>query len=123
MTGPAETPAGPDRRSWRVEDAEAYLPALDRLFDSVLAGVERLRVAPGDGTDPRLLVHGLVAVLAEDCVVVRDVERRLIDFPTRGPDGTEVLLCRIADEDSIDWWHDHESGFGGRRSIEDDPPW
>jgi hypothetical protein len=117
------TAAAPPRRSWRPADADAALPALDRLFDSVMAAVDRGRRTDGTGADPRVLLHGLVAVLDEDCVLVRDVERRLIDFPALAADGHEILLCRIGTEPSIAWWHDPESGFAGRRSLADDPPW
>jgi hypothetical protein len=124
MTVPdEELPASaPARRCWRPSDADAALPALDRLFDSVTAAVDRAR-GGGSGVDSRVLLHGMVAVLEEDGVLVRDFERRLIDFPARHRDGREILLCRIGSEASIEWWHDPEAGFAGRRSLADDPPW
>lgn len=122
MTAGHQPVPGPDRRSWDVADAEAFLPALDRLLDSVDEAVGR---APDrvDGADPRLVLHGLIAVLNEEGVLVRDLERRLVDFPAFGPDGERVLLCRIGAEPRIEWWHDPESGFAGRRRLDDDPPW
>jgi hypothetical protein len=105
-----------------VADADAFLPALDRLFDSVEEGIERHRGQVA-GADPRLLLHGLVTVLGEQGVVVRDLQRRLVDFPGRGPNGEVVLWCRVENEPRIEWWHEPETGFAGRRSLADDPPW
>ncbi|CAN5281928.1 hypothetical protein BH20ACT3_BH20ACT3_15920 [soil metagenome] len=117
---PGRPPRGPDRRYWAVADADAFLPALDRLFDSVEAGIERhggLVV----GADPRLLLHGLVTVLGEQGVMVRDLQRRLVDFPGRGPDGDVVLGCRVGDEPRSEWGHEHEAGVAGRRRRADEP--
>lgn len=123
MSGLAGPVQGPPRRWWSVVEADAYLPALDRLFETVEAAVDRARSRPAVGADPRLLLHGLVATLSEDGVLVRDLSRRLIDFPGRGPDGREVVWCRIGTEPTITWWHDPDAGFAGRRNLVDDPPW
>lgn len=106
-----------------MSDAESFLPALDRLLDSVDAATSRRARRPGHGADPRVLAHGVVLVLAEHGVVVRDLSRRLVDFPARAGDGREVLLCRIGSEPRIGWWHEPSDGFAGRRSLDDDPPW
>jgi hypothetical protein len=50
-------------------------------------------------------------------VVVRDLERGLIDFPSL-LDGEEVYLCWMLDEPTVGHWHAVESGFGGRRPID-----
>ncbi len=49
-------------------------------------------------------------------VVVRDVERGLVDFPALR-DGEEVYLCWLVDEDEIRFWHDPDAGFAGRRPL------
>ena len=49
-------------------------------------------------------------------VVVRDLERGLIDFPSL-LGGDEVYLCWQLGEASVGHWHAVESGFGGRRPI------
>lgn len=124
----------PPHRLWSVAQADAYLPALDRLFESVersAAMGTAGRSAPGHPSrggrravvEPSLLVAGMFAVLDEDGVIVRDVRRRLVDFRARAADGSVVLLCRVGDEDRIGWWHRVEDGFAGRRSLEQDPPW
>lgn len=122
MTGPVPPVVGPDRRSWQVVDADAFLPSLDRLFDSVDEAVRRRR-GSAEGADPRLVLLGLLTVLNEEGVMVRDLDRRLVDFTAAGPDGELVLLCRIGAEPRVEWWHDLETGFAGRRRLADDPPW
>ena len=48
---------------------------------------------------------------------LKDLSEGLIDFPTqRGKEW--VYLCWKEDEEKISHWHDLESGFGGRRPIE-----
>jgi hypothetical protein len=49
-------------------------------------------------------------------IVVRDVERGLVDFPAV-IDGREVYLCWLLDEPSVGHWHGIESGFAGRRPL------
>ena len=49
-------------------------------------------------------------------VVVRDVERGLVDFPTLR-DGEEVYLCWLVDEDEIGFWHAPDAGFAGRQPL------
>jgi hypothetical protein len=49
-------------------------------------------------------------------IVVRDVGRGLIDFPTL-QDGEEVYLCWLVDEPEIEWWHEIDAGFMGRRRL------
>jgi hypothetical protein len=49
-------------------------------------------------------------------VVLRDLERGLVDFPAmRG--GEEVYLCWEAGEDEIGYWHGLEAGYGGRQPL------
>jgi len=50
-------------------------------------------------------------------VQLKDYSQGLIDFPSMR-DGRVVLLCWKADEgDELEWWHDLESGFGGRQPL------
>jgi len=54
--------------------------------------------------------------LEELDLVVRDLERGLIDFPSLR-DGDEVYLCWTLDEPAVGHWHAVEAGFGGRRPL------
>lgn len=50
-------------------------------------------------------------------IVLRDVERGLIDFPAMRGD-EEVYLCWLVDEEeSIGFWHGVDAGFAGRRPL------
>jgi hypothetical protein len=50
-------------------------------------------------------------------VQLKDYTRGLIDFPTmRG--GRVVLLCwQLGEEEKIQWWHETEAGFAGRKPL------
>ena len=54
--------------------------------------------------------------LNEMDIVLRDLERGLFDFPTLR-EGREVYLCLEDGEDEIEYWHDIESGYGGRQPL------
>jgi hypothetical protein len=49
-------------------------------------------------------------------ITLRDIERGLIDFPAL-VSGRQVWLCWQLGETTVDWWHELESGFGGRRPL------
>ena len=49
-------------------------------------------------------------------VLVKDLDRGLVDFPAlRG--GEEVLLCWQLGEDEVGFWHGVEEGFAGRKPL------
>ena len=121
-------------RHFTVEEANALLPrvepmlrslrdARDRLTDTeaheVLAGAAQ---GNGGGAQGRhvgeafLEVRRLLIELEELGVVIKDVDRGLIDFPAIR-DGREVYLCWHLDEDEVAYWHDLDSGFGGREPL------
>lgn len=58
-----------------------------------------------------------LAELEERGVVLRDLERGLVDFPSRHASGREVLLCWQLGEPDLAWWHLPEDGFAGRRPL------
>ena len=49
-------------------------------------------------------------------VVLRDLDRGLVDFPSIR-DGREVFLCWEEGEDEVAYWHDLDAGYGGRRPL------
>jgi hypothetical protein len=49
-------------------------------------------------------------------VLVKDIERGLVDFPAL-IDGREVFLCWEKDETDIEFWHDLDAGYGGRERL------
>jgi hypothetical protein len=115
----------PDGRRWTVEAADASLPALSALVESVQLALARAkaRQAAGvvDGADIRIVMYGVTAMLAVDGVVLRDVDRGLVDFPARSASGRDYWLCWVVGEPAVTWWHWPETGFAGRRPITDPP--
>jgi len=49
-------------------------------------------------------------------VIVRDLDRGLVDFPALR-DGEEVYLCWTVDEPSVAHWHDLDAGAAGRHDL------
>jgi hypothetical protein len=56
--------------------------------------------------------------LREMEVVLRDLDRGLVDFPALR-DGREIYLCWLEGEDEIAYWHDPDTGFAGREPLDD----
>jgi hypothetical protein len=51
-------------------------------------------------------------------VLVKDLDRGLLDFPAlRGDE--EILLCWHVGEDEIRYWHGLDEGFAGRKPLSD----
>ena len=51
-------------------------------------------------------------------VLVKDMNRGLIDFPSIRSNGEEVYLCYLLGEPTIEYWHRVQDGFAGRQSVE-----
>jgi hypothetical protein len=49
-------------------------------------------------------------------IVLRDLDRGLIDFPSIR-EGREVYLCWIDGEPDIGFWHELDAGYTGRRPL------
>jgi hypothetical protein len=107
------------RVGW-VRDAQARLVALGERARDAIASLD---VRTGGAYPGREVARSLVELsraageLEAVDIVLRDVERGLIDFPAVR-DGQEVYLCWLMDEEeSIGFWHDTGGGFGGRQPL------
>ncbi len=59
----------------------------------------------------------LTTELHESGVQLKDYSRGLIDFPCMR-EGRVVLLCwQLGDTERIEWWHEIEAGFAGRKPL------
>ena len=94
-------------------------------------GLSGPRVVPVDEESPaaeerrrlRLRMQGVidqmqagVARIDELGVTLREIETGLIDFPALVT-GRQVWLCWRLGEGDVDWWHELDEGFGGRRPL------
>src|SRR4051794_28427321 len=50
-------------------------------------------------------------------VELKDAETGLLDFPAVR-EGEDVLLCWRVGEEAVEFWHDLEEGFAGRKPID-----
>ena len=133
-------------RFYDIDDANAALPDLGliletlaaqraelvRIRDEVLAmhgdaegagGTGETVVAADDLRLARLRMQGLVDQMAAgvarieaQSITLRDITEGLVDFPAL-VNGRQVWLCWKRGEGDIAFWHDLESGFGGRRPL------
>ena len=50
-------------------------------------------------------------------ILIKDLERGLLDFPAI-IGGKEVFLCWEQDEATVEFWHDLDTGYGGRERLD-----
>jgi hypothetical protein len=108
---------------WVVERLERLRSARTQLSDDE-AREALTEAAPGDGggspgrvvSEAFLELRAALTELQAMDVVLRDLDRGLVDFPAIR-DGREVYLCWEEGEDEISFWHEPEAGFAGRRPL------
>jgi hypothetical protein len=49
-------------------------------------------------------------------ILIKDLERGLVDFPTI-IGGREVFLCWEEDDEDVEFWHELDGGFAGREHL------
>jgi hypothetical protein len=108
---------------WVRERIERMRTAREQLGDEE-ARAALAEAAPGNGggepgtvvSEAFLELRGALLELHEMDIVLRDLERGLLDFPALR-DGREVYLCLEDGEDEIGFWHDVEAGYAGREPL------
>jgi hypothetical protein len=122
-------------RHFTLEEANSLLPQLEPLLQQLREAKDELtdeeahellsEASAGNGGGERgrqvgvafLEVRRLLGALEESGIVLRDIDRGLIDFPSLDGDD-EIYLCWELGEDEIEFWHDLTSGYGGRQPLE-----
>lgn len=118
-----------------VEEANALIPKLQTIFAEMqnlrkgmavldpLVRPAREKATEGGGAPHGALfvrvVQRLSKILQEVDVMgvlIKDLEAGLFDFPHRLDDRI-VLLCWKHGEAEIDWYHDVDTGFSGRKPF------
>jgi hypothetical protein len=123
-------------RHYTLEEANAALERVEELLEGLRSARERLgdrearealsesAPANGGGAPGRTVSEGFLALrdalteLREREIVLRDLDRGLVDFPSMR-DGEEVYLCWQEGEEEIAYWHDPDAGFAGREPLDD----
>lgn len=129
-------------RHFTLEEANALVPWLEEQFarlvprrDELAAQQERLihllrqRRSNGHSSKEEDIVEAQRAadrltrelqdelrVISDRGILVRDLGRGLVDFPSLR-EGREVYLCWVRGEERIDYWHETHTGFAGRQPL------
>jgi hypothetical protein len=132
-------------RFFNLKEAEGLLPKVehllrdalfhkaehDRVNEQLNTELNRIRMAGGVRVNPGPLLEmrttrdASVSALKQSLgeiqemgVLVKDLDIGLIDFPAQYQ-GREVYLCWKLGEDRIEFWHEVDAGFRGRRAIDE----
>ena len=130
-------------RFYDIDEANEALPEVERILlalrdqrEELIRLRDEVLVAqdggtPGSGTttaDTRTLrlrmqflvdqMQAGVTRLVEQDVTLREIDTGLIDFPALA-NGRQIWLCWRLGEGDVDWWHEHDDGFAGRRRLAD----
>ena len=131
-----------EHRQFTLEEANALVPWLEETFERLgrvgeehgvlhtrLDELLRQRGSNGSSSSSeemdqaqenvdrlaRLLQEGVQEILDRG-IIVRDVARGLVDFPSQR-EGREVYLCWIGGEERIEFWHETDRGFAHREPL------
>ena len=122
-------------RHFTREEANALIPRLTTLLDQLREAKDELtdteahealsEAAPSNGGGEQgrqvgvafLEVRRLLETVEEAGIVLRDIDRGLVDFPALFQ-GREVYLCWEVGEDDVGYWHELEGGYGGREPLD-----
>jgi hypothetical protein len=122
-------------RHFTRAEANALLPQLTELLDQLREAKDELTdteahealsdAAPanGGGDEGRqvgvafLEVRRLLETIEQAGIVLRDIDRGLVDFPAVLEE-REVYLCWELGEAEVAYWHELDGGYGGRQPLE-----
>ena len=119
-------------RLFTIEEANSEIPALRESLvrirearQTVLRTASRVSErasTDGGGTEGRESWEALRALREEieglvgRGIILRDPDSGLVDFPSRR-EGRVVYLCWRDEEDRVGFWHEVNTGFGGRKPL------
>lgn len=117
-----------------VAEADTLLPEVIKKFEMVLAkksNVSRMQAeaeASSMGSLEQYIVakrrfnaavteyYQSIETLEKTGAVIKSIEQGLLDFPSKRFN-EEVWLCWKYGETKIGFWHEKDSGFGGRKPL------
>jgi hypothetical protein len=120
-----------------LEEANELLPSIRRRLasmqkqhrqllhyqDAARHAAEGANLGGGGMPEGSIYVHvvsdflGLVSEIEALGVQVKDYGKGLIDFPSLRDDRVVLLCWQLGEGDEIEFWHDTETGFAGRRPL------
>lgn len=127
------------RTSFTVDQANATLPLVRRIVEDIVVGFRRwkdkvaafevatARSAAGR-PDPRAEalqreaqalaaeLDGFIAELTQLGIEFKGFDQGLVDFPAE-LQGRPVYLCWRLGEPSVQYWHERDTGYEGRRPL------
>ena len=121
-------------RHYTVDQANAALPWVSERIERLRGARETFsdddarealgEATPGNGggepgrvvSEAFLELQSAAAELEAVDVIVRDLDRGLVDFPAVR-DGKEIYLCWEEGEVEVGFWHDIDAGFAGRQPL------
>ena len=127
------------RACFTVEDANRTLPLVRRIVGDVVrdywrwqekirefeeVAANRIVGEPNEDADRLEIeaqqlardIDGYVAEIRELGVQMKGFDTGLVDFPGE-IDGRPVLFCWQLGEESVQYWHEENAGFAGRRPL------
>lgn len=109
----------PKIRRWfeRLTELRSELDRHDELLSGLMAsGVDAGGVTVNNWARNLAEIRSLLMEFYRREIQVKDLDRGLIDFPALR-DGREVFLCWEQSEVDIEFWHDLDTGYGGREPL------
>jgi hypothetical protein len=121
-------------RHFTRDEANTLLPQLTTLLTRLREAKDELtdteahealsEAAPTNGGGEQgqqvgvafLEVRRLLETVERAGIVLRDIDRGLVDFPALLEE-REIYLCWELGEDEVAYWHDLEGGYGGREPL------
>jgi hypothetical protein len=122
-------------RHFTRAEANALLPQLTTMLSRLQEAKDELtdaeahealaEAAPANGGGEEgkqvgvafLEVRRLLEAIEQAGIVLRDIDRGLVDFPAV-IDGREVYLCWELGEEDVAYRHDMDAGYGGRQPLD-----
>ncbi len=125
----------PTNKFFTLEEANSYIPQLlqdvpriqklsfelGSKFPDVKKAWEKAKFNGGsvEGVGylaVALKLNKLVEGIESKGIIIKGIKDGLVDFPALR-DGREVYLCWKVPEQEIQYWHDINAGFSGRKPI------
>jgi hypothetical protein len=122
------------KKHYSLDEARALLPEIRQWLEKLKELSQRLRklderissmMARGNDIGGETVnnwiramaeIQRIAAEFRQREILLKDLERGLVDFPAI-IGGREVFLCWEEDEEDIEFWHELDTGYAGRERL------